>query len=97
VLAARCDVLAGDYWTVWPAVWHAALVQHERADARRVYGLTHRATPTARDWRARPREALRICRPAGEERQADRWLRDFGMPPMRAEERVGRIETLVPR
>ena len=30
VLAARCQLVAGDYWSVWPAVWHAALVARER-------------------------------------------------------------------
>jgi hypothetical protein len=94
VLAARCDVLAGDYWTVWPAVWHAALVLRERGEARRVYGLSHRATPTARDWWARRAGGVRFCRAAGDEAMADRWLRDFGLPPMRAVERVGAVEVL---
>jgi hypothetical protein len=93
LLAASCDVLVGDYWTVWPAVWHAALVLHERGDPRRVYGLTHRATPTAAAWWAR-RGELRLCRAAGEDAAADRWLRDFALPPMRAVARVGAVEVL---
>jgi hypothetical protein len=93
LLAARCDVVAGDYWTVWPAVWHAALVLHGRGEGRRVHGLTHRATPTAALWWDR-RGAVRVCRAAGEEAAADRWLRDFGLPPMRPVERVGAVEVL---
>ncbi len=96
LLAARCDVLAGDYWTVWPAVWHAGLALHERGESRRVYGLTHRATPTAAAWRGRPAGAVRLCRPAGEAAAADRWLRDFGLPPMRGGGRVGAVEILAP-
>jgi hypothetical protein len=92
LLEARCDVLAGSYWTVWPAVWHAALVLSKRGEARRVYGLAHRATPTLAAWRDRP--GVRVCRAAGEAPFADRWLRDFGLPPMRAAARVGAIEVL---
>jgi hypothetical protein len=92
LLAARCDVLAGSYWTVWPAVWHAALVLSERGERRRVYGLAHRATPTLAAWRDRP--GARLCRAAGEGPFADRWLRDYGLPPMRAAARVGVIEVL---
>ena len=95
VLAARCDVLVGEYWTVWPTVWHAALVLHERGEARRLYGLTHRATPSAAVWWDR-RGEVRLCRPAGEDAAAARWLRDFGMPPARAVERVGAVEVLAP-
>jgi hypothetical protein len=93
LLRARCDVLAGDYWTVWPAVWHAALVLHREGEVPRVYGLTHRATPTAAAWWER-RGAVRICRPAGEEAAAGRWLRDFGLGPMRPVERMGAVEVL---
>jgi hypothetical protein len=94
LLAARCDVLAGDYWTVWPAVWHAALALRERGDPRHVYGLTHRATPTARDWWDRRLGGVRYCRAAGDAAMADRWLRDFGLPPMAPVERVGALEVL---
>jgi hypothetical protein len=96
VLAARCEVLAGDYWTVWPAIWHAALVLRERGEARRVFGLTHRATPTARDWWDRRLGGVRYCRAAGDA-MSDRWLRDFGLPAMKPVERVGGVEVLGPR
>jgi hypothetical protein len=93
LVAARCDVVAGSYWTVWPAVWHAALALHERGEPRRLYGLAHRATPTLAGWWPR-RDALRFCRATGEGPFADRWLRDFGLPPMRAAARVGGVEVL---
>jgi hypothetical protein len=96
LLAARCDVLAGDYWTVWPAVWHAALILRERGEDRQVYGLSHRATPTARDWWDRREGGVRVCRAAGDAAMADRWLRAFGLPPMHAAARVGAVEVLEP-
>jgi hypothetical protein len=61
-----------------------------------VYGLTHRATPTARDWWDRREGGVRFCRPSGEEAAAARWLRDFGLPSMRATARVGAVEVLAP-
>ena len=61
-----------------------------------MYGLTHRATPTAAAWWGRARDGVRLCRAAGEEAAADRWLRDFGLPPMHAVERVGAVELLAP-
>ncbi|WP_242340377.1 MULTISPECIES: hypothetical protein [unclassified Anaeromyxobacter] len=96
VLAAGCELVAGDYWSVWPTVWHAALVARERGLARRVYGLTHRSNPTAPLWKGRPPESLRICRPAGEEEHAERWLRAFHLWPVRGVGRQGTVDVLVP-
>ena len=96
VLAAGCDLVAGDYWSVWPTVWHAALVARERGIERRVYGLTHRANPTVPAWKGRAPESLRICRPAGEEEHAERWLRAFHLWPVRVVGRRGTVEVLVP-
>jgi hypothetical protein len=96
VLAAGCDLVAGDYWSVWPTVWHAALVARERGLDRRVYGLTHRANPTAPFWKGRAPESLRICRPTGEEEHAERWLRAFHLWPVRGAGRQGTVDVLVP-
>jgi hypothetical protein len=96
LLAARCDVVAGDYFTVWPAVWHAALVSRERGERPRVYGLTHRATPAARDWWDRRLSGVRYCRAAGDGAAADRWIRDYGLPVMTPTARVGAVEIIAP-
>ncbi len=96
VLSAGCDLVAGDYWSVWPTVWHAALVARERGLARRVYGVTHRSNPTVPLWKGRPPESLRICRPAGEEEHAERWLRAFHLWPVRGVGRQGTVDVLVP-
>lgn len=93
VLAARCDVVAGDYWSVWPAVFHATLVLRERGDRRPVWGVTHRTNPTVAQWAGR-RATLRICRPRGEEAQAERWLRSFHLWPVRTLERRETVDVL---
>jgi hypothetical protein len=97
VLAARCDLVAGDYWTVWPAVWHAALVSRERGLDRPIYGVAHRANPTAPAWLGRPAGDLRICRPHGEAAalESERWLRTYGRWPVRLLERRATLDVLV--
>jgi hypothetical protein len=97
VLAAGCQLVAGDYWSVWPAVWHATLVARERGLDRPVWGVTHRATPTVMQWKALPVETLRVCRPHGEEpeREAERWLRAYHAWPVRLVERRATLDVLV--
>jgi hypothetical protein len=85
ILARRCDALAGDYWTVWPSVWHVAWVRHERALPGALHGVTHRSNPTLPLWRDRP--GARVCIPDGQDGPARRWLTDYGL--------LGKVE-LVP-
>lgn len=94
LLAARCDVVAGSYWTVWSAVWHVTGALRARGEDRPVFGLAHRATPTLAAWRDRP--GVTICCAAGEQPMAARWLRAFGLPPMRVARRAGAVEVLEP-
>lgn len=104
VLGSGCQLIAGDYWSVWPAVWHASLVARERGllsaagdGPRRIWGVSHRATPTVAQWKGLPLESLRICRPHGEEpeREAERWLRAYHAWPVRVVERRGTVDVLV--
>lgn len=95
VLAARCDLVAGDYWSVWPAVWHSAWVARQRG-LPEPYGMTHRANPTVGFWSARPRQQLRICRVRGEEIDAEHWLRAFHLWPVRELESRETVEVVVP-
>lgn len=94
VLAAGCGLVAGDYWSVWPAVWHAALVSRERGEPREVWGVTHRTNATVHAWWP-ARASLRICRPRGEDVQAERWLRAFHLWPVRVVERRATVDVLV--
>lgn len=94
VLGAGCQLVAGDYWSVWPAVFHASLVARERGDARRVWGVTHRTNATVLQWGSLPRGVLRICRPRGEDAPAERWLRAFHLWPVRELERRATVDVL---
>jgi hypothetical protein len=46
ILDAQADLVAGDYWKVWPAVFHANLVLYERGKHKTIFGLTNRSLPT---------------------------------------------------
>jgi hypothetical protein len=96
VLAARCTLVTGDYWSVWPAVFHATLVARERGLPAHVYGVAHRANPTVPSWIGVPRDGLRICRVRGVEAAAERSLRDFRLWPVELLERRGAVDVAVP-
>jgi hypothetical protein len=52
VVAAGATVIGGDYWLVWPAVFHANLTNYRRGTPA-VYGLTYRSAPTDDFWKSR--------------------------------------------
>jgi hypothetical protein len=65
VLAAGADAVAGDYWTVWPAVFHINMVRHARGEPP-VFGVADRGRP----WRSRwvpPRPVVLVAVPHGQE------------------------------
>jgi len=95
VLAARCDLVTGDYWSVWPAVWHAGWVAAQRG-APAPYGLCYRTTPTQRFWAARPPGELRICAVKGEDAEVERWLRAFRLWPVRTLEERATVRIVQP-
>ncbi len=104
VRLARCDLLTGDYWSVWPTLWRLEQLDAEAARGPagpagpRVYAVCHRATPTMAAWASRPRAELRICRPrtpaAG--RDGERWLRLYGLWPVEVLEVWPELEVLAP-
>jgi hypothetical protein len=99
VLLARCEVVVGDYWAVWPAVWHALWTLHERGLDRPVYGLAHRAGPTVDAWRRPPYEAVRLCRPKGADAGwpalTPYWMRHYHAWPVRVVERRATLDVLL--
>ncbi len=96
VLAARCDLVAGEYWSVWPAVWHASVVLRERGEDRRVWGISHRSNPTLPQWEGLRGPGLRICVPRGEGKEAERWLRAYHLWPVREVERRETVTVRAP-
>jgi hypothetical protein len=95
IVAARCDLLAGDYWSVWPSTWHANAALAQRGEARRVWGVAHRCSPTAPQWLALPRASLRVCVAHGEEQKAERWLGRCGFGEAVVAERGASVDVWV--
>ncbi len=76
LLASRASCLAGDYWTVWPAVFHANLVLRERGESRTVWGLTFRSQPSYDLWKDEIPGGCLAAVPLGDG-QGDVFLRSY--------------------
>jgi hypothetical protein len=53
ILGSDASVIEGDYWSVWPAVFHANLVAH--GSSRQFYGHAYRDDATRALWPERAR------------------------------------------
>jgi hypothetical protein len=87
ILAARCTHVAGNYWTVWPVVFHANLAQYEQGQTAPVWGITTRCEETLGRWRDMPRDAARIAVAAGGDADADPYLSAIGFPVLEVAEK----------
>jgi hypothetical protein len=93
LLDARCTHLAGDYWTVWPAIFHAHLALAERGERRELWGVTFRGQPASVRWWHSPREG-RIAAIPLHDTMGDHWLESFAMSRFRDVERRRTIRVL---
>jgi len=50
VIDAGAAAIAGDYWTVWSAVFHANMAAARRASPAQVFGLAYRSEATDALW-----------------------------------------------
>ncbi len=50
IVQSKALLVAGNYWTVWPAVFDANLALRQQGQQRQVYGLTYRYQGSARKW-----------------------------------------------
>jgi hypothetical protein len=96
ILAARCTHVAGNYWRVWPAVFHANLALYEQGRNAEVWGITIRCEETLRRWRDMPREAARIAVAAGGDADADPYLSATGFPELVVAEKRPTVWVLRP-
>ncbi len=97
LLDARCTHVAGDYWNVWRAVFHANLVLRDRGEARTIWGITFRSNPTIPLWvRKIPRESCRIG-VAAADAEAEYWLSAHKLAPLQEGERRPTIRVLCPQ
>jgi hypothetical protein len=93
VLAAGCTHIAGNYWTVWPAVFHVNLALYERGEPRTVWGVTFGGQPTSTLWRDVRQEDRCVCIPA-KDPYGDNWLLSFGFSRFRDVQRRATVRVL---
>lgn len=75
ILATRATVIAGNYWTVWPAVFHANQVLHDQGRREIVYGLTYRSSVSDALWADTPKDQLCVAAPRGDA-EARKYMND---------------------
>ncbi len=95
VLASGCTHIAGDYWTVWPAVFHVNLALYERgeSESRTVWGVTYMGQPPSMIWRTIPQEKRCVCIPVNDP-YGDNWLISFGFSRFRDVQRLTTVRVL---
>jgi hypothetical protein len=82
LLRAGVTHVLGDYWQVWPAVLHANLRLREAGIARRLWGISVRAAPTAAGWRADDWRTARIAM-LGDDATVEAMRQRYHVPPLR--------------
>lgn len=95
LLDSGCTFLAGDYWAVWIAVFHANLALRERGESRMIWGVTERASPSFRLWKGTPMDRRLVGIPVGDG-HGERWLQSFQFPALREVEVRPTIRVLRP-
>lgn len=80
ILDARCTHVAGSYWKVWPAVFHANMVLRDNGESRTVWGVTLRSESTCAQWQHLPLEDLRVAVPVDDGAPAEYWRLAFHVP-----------------
>jgi hypothetical protein len=63
VLDAHANVIAGEYWAVWPEVFHANLVKYYRTGQNSLFGLTSRSEVTDKLWIYKPEPSVIAAAP----------------------------------
>jgi hypothetical protein len=98
VLTSGCTHICGDFWKVWPAVFHVNMVLYEQGSRRRVWGITNRSEPTQDKWRTIPMEQWRVAVPIRDPKnKADFWIKYFKLPPLEEIEQLKTIRVCRPR
>lgn len=81
VLEARCTHIVGNYWIVWPAVFHANLVRYRRGETGVIWGVSFRSDPIRELIKQVPAAEMRIAIPHND-KDASALLREYDFPPL---------------
>jgi hypothetical protein len=67
VIRSHADVIGGDYWSVWPAVFHANLAAYRSKHAEAIFGLTYRSEATDDLWRSNHTQTIVAVKPSADD------------------------------
>ena len=81
VLASGATHVIGNFWRVWPAVFHANLRLDERGDQHKIWGITYRSAPTRSLWTPADWTRARFAG-LGPDSEIERERRRFGIPTL---------------
>ncbi len=97
VLASGATHVIGNFWRVWPAVFHANLLLDERGEKQKIWGITYRSAPTRSQWTPADWTRARFAG-LGPDSEIERERRRFGIPPLYRKTYVGPvpIATIIP-
>jgi hypothetical protein len=96
LLAERCTHVTGDYWHVWPTMFHANLVLADQGRNEPIWGIAQRCLPTADRWSRVPLAETRIAEIIGDEEPAEATMRNYGVPPLLLDYECKTIRVLHP-
>jgi hypothetical protein len=97
IVAGGATHIAGGYWDVWPAVFHANLVLHEKYAPGTIWGITYRGEVTQPDWQKMDAADICVAVPAEVDSDASSILRSFGFAELKVVERRSTIYLLRPK
>lgn len=98
ILASGCTHICGDFWMVWPAIFHVNMVLYEQGSKRHVWGITNRSEPTQGKWRTIPMKQWKVAVLMKDtQKKVDRWIEHFKLPPLEEIEQMRTIRVCRPR
>ncbi|HEX5719295.1 MAG TPA: hypothetical protein VF179_24245 [Thermoanaerobaculia bacterium] len=83
ILAAGSTHLLGGYFRTWPAAFHANVIRWERGERTPVWVISLRSGPTRHLWWRKDWTGARIAVFRGDEAEAEKIRRRYGLPPLR--------------
>lgn len=96
VLDSGCTHVVGDFWHVWPTMFHANMLLADRGQPARVWGVAFRCRPTSDTWAHVPVEETRVAEIIGDEPQTALVLARYGLPRLEVERELRTIRVLRP-
>ncbi len=85
VLTSGADVIGGDYWRVWPAVFHVNLALYRQHRRTTIYALAFRSEATNPQWTTRLND-IRVAAAPGD-RSVEGWMNTIPLVIERVEHR----------